>query len=523
ARFWGAPNIARKPGLKAVELFEAAARGDIKVLWIMATNPLASLPDANRVREALSRVETVIVSDVVTDNDTLAYADLILPALAWGEKDGTVTNSERCLSRQRGFLVPPGEAKPDWWAMAETGKRLGFDCAFDYAGPAEIFAEHAALSAFEPAPNRQFNLSPLMNMDRREYDDLEPMQWPFEASGRSRTRLFCDGHFATLDGRARFIPVTPAEPDAAKGQLRLNTGRLRDQWHTMTRTGMVNRLGQHRPDFCLTLHPTDATERGLTEGQPVRITNTLGHFVALLALDTAQRRGDAFAPMHWNATFAAEGGVANVIPPVVDPQSGQPETKHAVVEVEALTIQCSGTYIGDQLPEPLSQGAIWFKRALGKQWLWTMFYTQKTVSDVSKHWQRIAPDTSITLSDSDQHWFHQASPPGQSPAFWLALSDGQRPELDTDWLLTHWQHDNVPLDDWLAGKPGEADSRGNLICTCYSVYDRDIESYLAQHSGAGLEEVQRALKCSTQCGSCLEEVTHHIQQYALASSEVASA
>ncbi|WP_028671533.1 nitrate reductase [Saccharospirillum impatiens] len=524
ARFWKAPRIARKPGLKAVDLFEAAARGDIKVLWIMATNPLASLPDANRVREALARVDTVIVSDVVTDNDTLAYADLVLPALAWGEKDGTVTNSERCLSRQRGFLLPPGEAKPDWWALAEVGKRLGFENAFDYAHPAAIFAEHAALSAFEPAPNRQFNLHPLTSLTAREYDDLAPAQWPFDADGRSRARLFSDGRFATTDGRARFIAVAPAEPDACANQLRLNTGRLRDQWHTMTRTGLVNRLGQHRPDFCLTLHPADAAERGLIEGQPVRVRNALGQFIALLAVDTAQRRGDAFAPMHWNATFAAQGGVAKVIPPIVDPQSGQPETKHALVDVEPLTIACSGVYIGDQLPEPLSQGAIWFKRSLGERWLWSLHYSQHTVAEVSERWQCFANDIGFSMTDTDHHWFHQATAPGQSPTvFWLALSDQQRPDPDTDWLLEQWQNSQVPLDDWLAGSPGEADPRGNLICTCHSVYDRDIQGFLAQHSSADLKAVQSALKCSTQCGSCLEEVTDLVGRCTAASPDVESA
>lgn len=506
ARFWDAPNIARTPGLKAVDLFEAAARGEIKVLWIMATNPLASLPDANRVRQALARVETVIVSDVVTDNDTLAYADLVLPALAWGEKDGTVTNSERCVSRQRGFLLPPGEARPDWWALAEVGKRLGFESVFNYAGPAAIFTEHAALSAFEPAPNRQFNLQPLMNLTAHDYDNLAPVQWPFEANGRSRARLFSNGCFATPDGRARFIPVAPAEPDVADGRLRLNTGRLRDQWHTMTRTGLVNRLGQHRPDFCLTLHPDDATERGLTEGQPVRITSDLGYFVALLITDSGQRRGDAFAPIHWNTTFASEGGVARVIPSIVDPQSGQPEAKHALVEVTPLTVRCAGTYIGTQLPEPLARGALWFKRSLGNQWLWSLFYTKQDMTELVERWQHNAPEQSVTLSDSGHHWLHQASLPGQTPAFWLALNDQHRPEVDTGWLLDHWQASDVPLDDWLAGSPGEADPRGNLICTCYSVYDRDIEGYLEQHPGTGLAEVQRELKCSTQCGSCLEEV-----------------
>jgi assimilatory nitrate reductase catalytic subunit len=507
ARFWDAPDIARKPGLKAVDLFEAAASGQIKVLWIMATNPLASLPDAARVREALARVETVIVSDVVTDNDTLAYADLVLPALAWGEKDGTVTNSERCISRQRGFLLPPGDARPDWWALAQVGQRLGYKAAFDYKTPADIFREHAALSAFEPVQNRQFNLHPMAQLSTIKYDQMAPVQWPFSANGRSQKRLFTDGLFATPDGRACFIPVAPAEPEVARGTLRLNTGRLRDQWHTMTRTGLVGRLGQHRPDFCISVHPSDARERDLIEGKPVRVSSDKGHFVALLSLDAGQRKGDAFAPMHWNQTFAARGGVAQVIPPVVDPQSGQPESKHALVDVEPLSIRCNGIYIGHDLPDAFAQSSIWFKRSLGTLWIWTLYFIDHSVSSVTDSWLAVAPQACITLNDSDQHWFQQASIPGSETEFWLALDDRKRPDIDSDWLAQHWQEPELSLEDCLAGRPGQENTRGNLICSCYSVYDNDIKGYLAEQPDARLPEVQKKLKCSTQCGSCLEEVT----------------
>src|SRR5690606_14078424 len=169
--FWGSPRIAREPGLKAVDLFEAVHAGRIKAIWIMATNPVVSLPDADRVREALKRCELVVVSDLFADTDTAALADVVLPALGWGEKDGTVTNSERCLSRQRAFLPAPGAAKPDWWAVSEVACRLGFT-GFDYQQPAQIFDEHARLSAWGNDPQkvpRVFNLSGLVGLDVQGY------------------------------------------------------------------------------------------------------------------------------------------------------------------------------------------------------------------------------------------------------------------------------------------------------------------------------------------------------------------
>ena len=212
--FWQAPNLATKPGLKAVELFEAVGDGRIKALWILGTNPVVSMPDATRVRAALAACPFVVVSDIVADTDTIPYAHVALPALSWGEKDGTVTNSERRISRQRAFLAPPGEARPDWWALAEIAKGLGFGAAFDYDGPAAIFEEHARLSGIENDGRRDFDLSGLVGLGRAGYEALEPTRWPVCADGRSTERFFADGRFFTPDGRARIVAVKPALPEA---------------------------------------------------------------------------------------------------------------------------------------------------------------------------------------------------------------------------------------------------------------------------------------------------------------------
>ncbi len=212
----GAPLLGcaahrRARGLKAVAMFDAIAAGKIKALWVMGTNPAVSLPRADGVREALRSLDFLVVSENVAGNDTLGCRPhLVLPALAWGEKDGTVTNSERRISRQRLFLSPPGEAKPDWWAVAQVGKRLGFGEAFAWRSAAEVFREHAALSAFENDGARDFDLGGLSRLDEAAFDTMEPVQWPVRSlDDTAEKRFFADGRFYTPDRKARFIAPEP--------------------------------------------------------------------------------------------------------------------------------------------------------------------------------------------------------------------------------------------------------------------------------------------------------------------------
>ncbi len=250
--FWDSPFIATQAGLKAVDLFNAVEAGKIKAIWIMATNPVVSLPDADQVKRALEKCELVVVSDICADTDTTAYADVLLPALGWGEKDGTVTNSERRISRQRAFLPAPGEAKADWWSVSQVAKKLGFD-GFDFASASDIFNEHAALSAQDNADMdlreesnnfRYFNLKGLMNLSNAEYDALQPVQWPVwdkNQDAKAVQQLFGKGQFSHKNAKAKLIPTVAINPVHAVSEdypLILNTGRIRDQWHTMTRTGL---------------------------------------------------------------------------------------------------------------------------------------------------------------------------------------------------------------------------------------------------------------------------------------------
>ncbi|MGA9090193.1 MAG: molybdopterin-dependent oxidoreductase, partial [Bradyrhizobium sp.] len=270
-RFWKAPRIATHEGLKAVQMFEAIARGEIKALWVMGTNPAVSLPDADSARAALKKLELFVVSENVISNDTVdAGAHVLLPAQAWGEKSGTVTNSERRISRQRAFLAPPGETRPDWWIVGEVAKRLGFGAAFDFSSAAEVFREHAALSAFENNGDRDFDIGALKLLSDEAFETLAPVLWPLRLGDTEpQQRFFADGGFFSNDRKARFIaPEVPAlRTETTPGRpLRLNTGRIRDQWHTMTRSGASSRLGQHLPEPFVEVHPDDAARTGVIDG-----------------------------------------------------------------------------------------------------------------------------------------------------------------------------------------------------------------------------------------------------------------
>src|SRR5213078_189052 len=222
-------------------------------------------------RDALKKLELLVISENVRSNDTVNVgAHVLLPAHAWGEKSGTVTNSERRISRQRSFLMAPGETRPDWWIVGEVAKRLGFGAAFAFDSAAEIFREHAALSAFENNGGRDFNIGALQTLSDEAFDAMAPVPWPIRLGDiQPQQRFFADGGFFAGDHKARFIaPEIPAlrtEPTAARS-LRLNTGRIRDQWHTMTRSGSSPRLGQHLPEPFVEVHPEDATKFGVSDG-----------------------------------------------------------------------------------------------------------------------------------------------------------------------------------------------------------------------------------------------------------------
>jgi assimilatory nitrate reductase catalytic subunit len=397
-RFWDAPAVAERPGLKAVQMFEAVEAGRIKALWVMGTNPVASLPRGGALAAALRKLDLFAVSDNVLSNDTInAGAHVVLPAAAWGEKDGTVTNSERRISRQRAFLALRGEAKPDWWILSQVAPRLGWKKAFSYIAASEIFSEHARLSAFENEGGRAFDLSGL-DISPEAYDSLEPFQWPV-SSRRESKRLFDDGRFLTPDGKARFIAVDPPSLATAVSDtfpLRLNTGRLRDQWHTMTRTGLSSRLAEHSPEPHVLVSPDDAARFGLTDGGFARVTSAHGALVAKVCVTSDVAQGSVFAPIHWNREVSWQTCAADLVDPSCDPFSGQPEAKATPCSVAPLAFTSTGFMVARK-PFPGATGWYSARQAVSGGFV-TRFAANADLADIEAHTKACLADNA-TISE----------------------------------------------------------------------------------------------------------------------------
>ncbi|MEM9575271.1 MAG: molybdopterin-dependent oxidoreductase, partial [Pseudomonadota bacterium] len=301
-RFWNAPTMASKPGLKAVDMFDAVADGRIKAIWIMATNPVDSMPNASAVEAALKACPFVVVSDVQSRTDTIRNADIKLPSLGWGEKDGTVTNSDRRISHQKAFLQAPHNAKADWWQLAQIGKRMGFDKAFNYENAASIFREYAAQTAFENNGTRDLDIGAYAQISDDEFASLSPFQWPKPSKDLSIAgdrRFFANGGFYTADRKAQFVAVKLPKPASKQAGFTLNTGRIRDQWHTMTRSAKSPRLSSHIGEPFVEIHPSDAAEHDLKQADLVRVLNQHGEILVRALITDRVRKGHIFVPIHF--------------------------------------------------------------------------------------------------------------------------------------------------------------------------------------------------------------------------------
>ncbi len=332
---WGRPpgSISARPGLTAIEMVGAMERGEIAVLWIAGTNPLASLPNADRVRAALARVECVIVQDPYHPTESTLLADVVLPAAQWSEREGVMTNSERRICLLERAADPPGEALPDWQIIGRVAQALGYGAAFAHQDAEAVFREYRAFTR-----GRDLDISGLDYGVLRQQP--EGVQWPFPAGAASGTaRLYTDRVFPTPSGRARFHVVEPEEPAEAitpEYPLVLLTGRVKDQWHTRTRTGKVPKLNKSEPSSFLEIHPVDARALGIRDRQVVRVRSRRGAFQAPARVTEAIRPGAVFAPFHWGALWGAEGVVNTATSEAFDPRSKQPDLKYAAVRVEPL-------------------------------------------------------------------------------------------------------------------------------------------------------------------------------------------
>lgn len=512
-RFWKAPNMARQEGLKAVAMLNAVAQKRITALWVMATNPAVSLPDADKVRAALSGLDLFVVSENVLSNDTLsARPHYILPAAAWGEKDGTVTNSERRISRQRAFLPLPGETRPDWWIICEVARRLGFGEAFSYAGPSEIYAEHGALSAFENDGSRDFDIGGHAGLSREAYDGLAPVQWPVPAGRPGGTaRLFAEGGFYTADRRARMQPLAApalaAAADVARPLL-MNTGRVRDHWHTMTRTGLSPRLSAHIAEPSVFVHPADAARFGLTEGGFARTSTAFGSAVLKVALDPGLQPGSLFAPIHWSAETASDARIGAAVQPLCDPWSGQPELKATPCAIAPVAYALQG-FVLSRGSFALPAGSWWAKLAVeggeGR-----LFATDAPLDALMAAMRAAFGETGLVeLLDREGGIYRCAvMRDGQLLAALFVAPAGRAPLWDTVKLAfadpRALPENRLAL---LAGRSldGAADP-GPTVCACFGVGLTAIRAAFASGGAATPEDVGRQLKAGTNCGSCLPEI-----------------
>ena len=506
SRFWRSSRIARQPGLTAVNLFQAIERGAVKAVWIMGTNPAVSMPEGNRIAKALAACELVVVSEVSARSDTADLAHVLLPAQGWGEKNGTVTNSERRISRQRSFIAPVGEAKPDWWLLAQVAQRLGFAEAFAWQHPSEIFAEHAALSGFENAGRRAFDISALANITREQYDQLAPVQWPINEQAPGGTaRLFSERRFFHADGKARLLP--PAIPVAVQTShpypLLMNTGRIRDQWHTMTRTGNVPRLMQHYDEPFVALHPQDAAAQGLRQGDITRVQSALGWWSGRVVFDRGLTPGQLFIPMHWTRQFSAQANVDGLVAALCCPDSGQPALKQTAVRLQPLRPAWQGwLYLTDVMqpqqllywsraPQPGVQRYVLAGQAQASDWLMQQPGMQ------GLQWQQAQAGTQRHMLG----W--------RNGTLVCAFYAGTAlPEIDHGFVaraFTDTPGSPQQRHALLGGRPAQGESQGRTICSCFGVGEMAIRRAIEQgcDSPAALGA---ALKCGTNCGSCIPEL-----------------
>lgn len=510
-RFWGAPRMAEREGLKAVDMFAAIARGEIKALWVMGTNPAVSLPRADEVRAALRKLDLFVLSENVRGNDTLSCAPhVLLPAAAWGEKDGTVTNSERRISRQRPFLSLPGEARPDWQALCGVAQRLGHGAAFAFRSPADIFREHAALSGFENDGARDFDISGLAALSDADYEALDPVQWPVRPGEAGQARLFAEGGFFTPDRRARLVApeAVPPAPAAEDFPLLLNTGRIRDQWHTMTRTGLSPRLSAHLTAPFVSIHPEDATARGLGNGALAEVSTAYGRAVLEVRLDDGQKPGTLFAPIHWSAANSSDGRVGALVHDRTDPFSGQPDSKATPAAIAPFHAPYHGFILSRTLLDPPS-GVWWARLPVDGGHAWRI--AMRDAPERLRDWAgtRMGDDDVADLVDVAGGHYRAAAfdrdghlsfalilgPAGLTPS-WEALksllSDGAVSAADRRLVL--------------AGRRAGLDADvGPLVCACFGVPRGKIEG--AVRGGCRTTAaVGEKLKAGTNCGSCLPEI-----------------
>jgi assimilatory nitrate reductase catalytic subunit len=519
ARLWGVDAVPATPGKTAVEMFDAVKRGEIRAIWIACTNPAQSLPDQKQVHEALRTAECVVLQEAFADTETAPFADVLLPAATWGETDGTMTNSERCISRVHAAVPPPGEARADWEIVCDFARRMMPEAGarlFPYDSVEAVFNEHR-----ETTRGRDLDITGLSYA----LLDAAPQQWPFpEGATAGTARLYADGVYPTASGRARFHaePYRPvAEAIDARYPLHLNTGRLRDQWHAMSRTGRVARLFAHADTPVLAMNARDMELRRLKQGELVRVKSRRGEVVVVAEASDSVRPGQCFLPMHWGARFMGGLGVNALTLPLFDPVSKQPEFKHAAVQVAKAELpwRMAALAVGDgakllDAVQPLLRACDYAAAGLAgrdRDVLTLRLAHTQPLPDA----MLAALDAALGLDDPLAVMHYQDNPRGISKRVRVESGKVTAARLTGETAAFEWLRDVIvegvdaaSLRAWMlapvARPPAGGAGRGRVVCNCLNVAEPDIVAAIA--AGADLAALQSNLKCGTECGSCVPEL-----------------
>lgn len=511
ARFWRAPNLVQTEGLKTVEMFDAIAESRIKALWVMGTNPAVSLPDSGKVKQALSNLNLLIVSDVVSETDTLRYAHVKLPACGWGEKDGTVTNSERRISRQRAFKAPSGSARSDWHIVCDVAAAMGYGDAFAFPNSASIFREHAALSAFENNGERVFDLSGVAEISDAGYAEMSPVQWPVKGQGGT-SRVFHDGSFATPNGMACFMPANDARGSGFptdRWPLVLNTGRIRDQWHTMTRTGLVPHLAAHLSEPYVEIHPCDAEAAGVVPGGIACVQTARGMCVVKAIITSDVEQGTLFIPMHWSLSNSSAANVGSLVHDLCDPVSGQPDLKGTPASIGPCTIRHFGYALSRKRLENVEQDpriAYWSRSKIEEGYAYALALNAD-FADIRSFSLSMAGPEPIILHDTVAGRFRAASVAGDRLDLIVCFSGSSR-DTPSSWMkssLTRAVSTPASRRMLLMGEDANGTDAGPIVCVCHQVGARQIEAAISVGC-RDAASVGSNCKAGTNCGSCIPEI-----------------
>ncbi|MCH1583575.1 MAG: (2Fe-2S)-binding protein, partial [Flavobacteriales bacterium] len=444
--------------------------------------------------------------------------------LAWGEKDGTVTNSERRISRQRGFLPAPEKAKPDWWQMAQVAKAMGFSSGFNFKYPSEIFAEFARLSGHKNHGVRDFDISGHSAINIAEYNELKPHQWPYRPDhSEADTRFFADGDFYTPDRKARFIPIS-AQPVLRRdsGFLTLNTGRIRDHWHTMTRTGLSQRLSSHIGEPFCEIHPEDAFRLGVKPANLVRLWTDRGDILVRAWITDRQQLGSVFVPIHWSDQFASSARVDALFSSDKDPVSGQPALKNTPVQVAPFAVQKYGYLISRAKPEVVGLD-YWALAQRQNGWQLEFAIGENSLSKLS-FWEclGIREETAqVAYRDATSNaeryaWFEGSSletalfldpkPVGVSRSWAVEQLNASHDDMAQRWLLASGR------------APADQPDKGAIVCSCHGVGTNQITAAVLDGFRT-VETIGEATCAGTNCGSCRAEISGLIDEQALIAAE----